>query len=216
MRSVKRMKKEKVRLIACGMLAREILAVCEANGLDHISLKCLPAEYHHRPEKIAPALEKAVLEARREGFSKIVAGYGECGSQGAIDKVCKTYGIDRIEGPHCFAFYMGPETFADHAEGDMLSFYLTDFLARHFETFLVRPLGLDRHPELRDDYFAHYEKLIYLAQTEDPFLEEKARAAADFLSLKYEKRFTGFGALGAAVLDPSGSAPGGWAKHPTA
>lgn len=210
MAGCKRANGEKVRVIACGMLAREVLAVCEANGLDHVSLRCLPAEYHHRPERIAPALEKAILAAREAGFSHIIAGYGDCGSAGAVDRVCRRHGVERIAGPHCFAFYQGAGAADAHPEEDMRAFYLTDFLARHFETFLIRPLGLDRHPELRDMYFVHYEKLVYLAQTEDPWLEEKARAAAERLSLSYERRFTGYGGLASALLAsrPEGSAAG--------
>lgn len=190
-------KAEKVRVIACGMIAREVLAINEQLGRDHIDLKCLPADYHHHPEKIAPAMDIAIEEAKAEGFTRIFAGYADCGTGGELDKVCNKHGIERIAGPHCFSFYIGNEAFAD--EDHLTTFFITDFLARHFETFMVKPLGLDKHPQLRDMYFANYEKALYLAQTRDAELEEKARKAAEFLGLEYEYRYTGFGDLTPAL-----------------
>lgn len=186
---------EPIRVIACGMIAREVLAVNEQLGFDHIDLKCLPADFHHHPEKIAPAMETAIQQAQAEGFTRIFAGYADCGTGGELDRVCSRYGVDRIEGPHCFSFYLGNKTFEDESEPMMRSFFITDFLARHFETFMLRPLGLDRHPELKELYFAHYERALYLAQTDDPDLTRKAEAAADVLGLPFERRFTGYGDL---------------------
>lgn len=197
--------KSKVRVIACGMIAREILAINEQLGLDHIDLKCLPAEFHHHPEKIAPAMEKAIQEARAEGFEDIFAGYADCGTGGELDKVCKKHGIERIAGPHCFSFYIGNETFAKEDGEHLTTFFITDFLARHFETFMKKPLGLDKHPELREMYFAHYTKALYLAQTDDEDLSRRAEEAANFLGLQYERRFTGFGDLTPALTDLKGS-----------
>lgn len=185
----------KVKVIACGMLAREVLAVKERLGLDHLELICLPAEYHFHPDRIAPAMDAAIEEARSAGYRHIVVGYADCGTGGMLDKVCQKHGVERIAGPHCFAFYQGLETFEAAGEDDMTSFYMTDFLCRHFETFFIRPLGLDRHPELAADYFAHYEKLVYLAQTEDPDLDRVARDAARMLGLAFERRPTGYGDL---------------------
>lgn len=184
-----------VRVIACGMIAREILAIRENLGLSHIDLICLPAIYHHYPDKIAPAVDQAIIEARQEGFEQIFVGYADCGTGGDLDRICEKHGVERIAGPHCFSFYTGNELFERRHEDDMTSFFMTDFLARQFDAFLVRPLGLDRHPELRDMYFGNYQKLIYLAQTEDAELSEKAEKAAQFLGLDFERRYTGYGDL---------------------
>ena len=181
------------------MIAREILAINEQLGLDHIDLKCLPADYHHHPEKIAPAMEIAIRQAQDEGFTQIFAGYADCGTGGALDKVCAKYGIERIAGPHCFSFYVGNEAFAGEGDDHMTTFFITDFLARHFETFMVKPLGLDRHPELKEMYFSNYTKALYLAQTDDDELSKNAEAAAAFLGLAYERRYTGFGDLTPAL-----------------
>lgn len=192
---------DKVRVIACGMIAREILDLCRMNDLGHISLTCLPADYHHHPEKIAPAADEAIRKARAEGYEHIFIGYADCGTGGMLDKVCEKHGVARIAGPHCFSFYIGNDAF-DAADGDyMKTFFVTDFLARHFETFLVRPLGLDRHPELRDMYFGAYERLLFLAQTDDPELTRKASEAADFLGLAFERKMTGYGDLASALRE---------------
>lgn len=190
-----------VRVIGCGMIAREILDVCRANGLDHVSLTCLPADFHHHPERIAPAVDTAIQRARNEGFEQIFVGYADCGTGGDLDRVCERHGVERIAGPHCFSFYIGNAAFADADEDDYLTtFFMTDFLARHFDAFLIRPLGLDRHPELRDMYFAHYTRLLYIAQTDDADLTEKARHAADRLGLAFERRLTGYGDLAPALV----------------
>lgn len=190
---------QKVRVIACGMIAREILDVCRLNGLDHVSLTCLPADYHHHPEKIAPETDKAIRKAREDGYEHIFIGYADCGTGGMLDRVCAEHGVERIAGPHCFSFYVGNDAFEAAGDDYMTTFFVTDFLARHFETFLVRPLGLDRHPELRDMYFGAYHRLLYLAQTDDPELTQKAEAAAEYLGLPFERRFTAYGDLTAAL-----------------
>ncbi|HWK64495.1 MAG TPA: DUF1638 domain-containing protein [Rhizobiaceae bacterium] len=189
----------KLRVIACGMLAREVLAVKSQLGLDHLDLKCLPAEFHFHPDRIPAAMAAAILEARAEGFDQIFVGYGDCGTGGLLDRVLEKHGVQRIAGPHCFAFYQGNAAFEASGEADMLAFYMTDFLCRQFDAFFIRPLGLDRHPELAKDYFGSYEKLIYLAQTDDPALDKVAEDAARMLGLAYERRATGYGDLAAAL-----------------
>ncbi|MBO6716490.1 MAG: DUF1638 domain-containing protein [Rhizobiaceae bacterium] len=186
---------QRLLVIACGMIAREVLAVRERHGLTHLELRCLPAEFHFHPDRIPPALDDAIEEARAEGHRNIFVGYGDCGTGGHLDRVCEKHGVERIEGPHCFAFYQGNDHFTEIADGDFTSFYMTDFLCRHFDAFFMRPLGLDRHPELAKDYFGHYEKLVYLAQTDDPALDRVAINAAALLGLAYEKRRTGYGDL---------------------
>jgi hypothetical protein len=192
---MKRPDAEKVLVIACGMIAREVLAVKERLGLDHVELTCLPAEFHYYPDRIAPAMDAAIQKARTEGYRHIFVGYGDCGTGGMLDKVLAKHGVERMPGPHCFAFYQGMDAFAKIADDDMMSFYMTDFLCRQFEAFFIKPLGLDRHPELAKDFFGNYEKVIYLAQTDDPELEKVAIDAARMLGLGYEKRRTGYGDL---------------------
>lgn len=191
---------DRVRVIACGAIAREVVAVCEANGLDHVDLTCLPAIWHNTPDRIAPAMREKIAEARAEGFTRIFIGYAECGTQGEIDRICREEGLERIEGPHCYAFYTGTEKFLRESADEVTSFYLTDLIARQFEAFIVEPLKLDRHPELIAMMFGNYTKLVYLAQTDDPELDAKARWAAGYLGLDYERRLTGYGDLTGALL----------------
>jgi hypothetical protein len=190
---------EKLLVIACGMIAREVLAAKDMLGLDHLELTCLPADHHFHPDRIAPAMDAAIEKAKAQGYRNIFVGYADCGTGGALDRVCEKHGVERIAGPHCFAFYQGLERFEEVAEADMTAFYMTDFLCRHFETFFIRPLGLDRHPELAADYFGNYEKLVYLAQTDDPELDRVAEEAAAMLGLAYERRSTGYGDLTTAL-----------------
>jgi Protein of unknown function (DUF1638) len=195
---------ERLLVIACGMIAREVQGVIAALGLDHIELTCLPAEFHHKPSKIAPAMERAILKAKADGFARIFAGYAECGTQGALDKVLEKHGVSRIDGPHCFSFYIGNQGFAERDDRHLTHFFMTDFLARHFRTFLIEPLGLDRHPELKEIYFGNYTHLHYIAQQEDISLQNNAKEAAKFLGLHYSYEFTGYGDLGTALQKAAG------------
>jgi hypothetical protein len=199
-------KGDKILVIACGMIAREVLAVRERLSLDHLELTCLPAEFHFYPDRIAPALDKAIIEAKANGYRQIFIGYGDCGTGGMIDRVCEKHGVERMEGPHCFAFYQGIEAFKAIEDGDMLAFYMTDFLCRQFEAFFIKPLGLDRHPELIAEYFGNYEKVVYLAQTDDPALDKVAEDAARLLGLAYERRPTGYGDLTTTLREKAGQA----------
>jgi hypothetical protein len=196
---MQRTEPEKVLVIACGMLAREVLAVKERLGLDYLELTCLPAEFHYYPDRIPAAMDAAIEKARAQGYAHIFAGYADCGTGGMLDRVLERHGVERMAGPHCFAFYQGEAAFARVADDDMLSFYMTDFLCRQFDAFFLKPLGLDRHPELAQDFFGNYEKVVYLAQTDDPSLEKVAQDAARMLGLAYEKRMTGYGDLEPAL-----------------
>ena len=187
-----------VLLIACGALAHEILAVKAANGWDHLDLQCLPANLHLYPAKIIPAVEAAVL-AHRRAYDRIFVVYADCGTGGLLLEKCKELGVEMVQGPHCYSFFEGNAVFAEKAETEFTAFYLTDFLVRQFDAFVWRPMGLDRHPELRDMYFQHYTKLVYQAQTNDAALDAKAAACAARLGLAYERRFTGYGDLTAAM-----------------
>jgi len=183
-------------LIACGALAREILALNKANGWDHLHLHCLPANLHHFTDKIVPAVEKMVTERRAE-FDDIFVVYADCGTGGLLEVACEKLGVKMIAGPHCYSFFEGNDAFA--ALDEMTAFYLTDFSVRQFDAFIVKPLGLDRHPELRDMYFGNYEKVVYQAQLDDPELADKAQKCADVLGLPLERRFTGYGDLKSAL-----------------
>lgn len=192
---MKRGSAKKVHVIACGAIAREILAVSRLSQLEHLELSCLPAIWHATPDKIAPGVEQAVMEARQNGTERVFVAYADCGTGGLLDKVCERLGVERLSGPHCYSFFAGNEDFAARWDDDVTAFFLTDFLARQFEAFVIEPLGLDRHPQLKDMYFGNYTKLVYLSQEEDAALQEKARSAADYLGLAYEYRFTGYGDL---------------------
>ena len=188
----------KVLLIACGALAREILAINGNNGFDHLDLQCLPAILHNHPEQIVPAVRKAV-EQHRANYTNIFVVYADCGTGGKLQAACEELGVKMVAGPHCYSFFEGNEQFATRDE--ITAFYLTDFLVRQFDAFVWEPLGLGRHPELRDMYFGNYEKLVYQSQTDDAALLSKARTCAQRLGLAFEHRFTGYGDLETALSD---------------
>ena len=187
----------KILVIACGAVAREALAL----KLDHIDVACLPAQLHNHPQRIPDAM-RAKIRASRESYDEILCLYGDCGTGGELDRVLREERVSRIAGAHCYAFYAGEDVFSRLSEEEPGTFYLTDFLVRHFDALVIRGLGLDRFPELRDDYFGNYRRLVYLAQFDEPDLETKARAAAERLGLAYERRFTGLAGI-RAFLDPA-------------
>lgn len=184
-----------VLIIACGALAREIVELQRLNGWSHIRVQCLPADLHNRPEKIPAAVEAAIEEYRDE-YEQLFVAYADCGTGGALDKLLQRYGIERLPGAHCYEFYAGSEAFAALAEHEPASFYLTDFLARHFDRLVKKGLGLDRHPELMPEYFGNYKRLVYLSQGESAQLETAAREHADYLGVAFEHRHTGLGPVG--------------------
>lgn len=181
-------------VIACGALAREIAALRALHGWLALDVHCLPPELHNRPERIAPAVHAAVT-AHRDRYSAIFVAYADCGTGGALDAVLRELGVERIGGVHCYQFYATPEVFAQLAEAEPGTFFLTDFLVRHFERLVFRGLGLDRHPELQSQYFGNYRRLVYLAQAADTGSERAAQAIAGRLGLEYHFRPTGYGAL---------------------
>lgn len=187
----------RVLLLACGALAHEVLALKRANGWDHLDLTCLPAKLHLYPERIPEAVEKAVLR-HRDDYDDIFVLYADCGTGGLLAAKCTELGVGMLEGPHCYSFYEGNAAFAAHP-GEITAFYLTDFLVRQFDAFVWKPMGLDRHPELRDAYFGNYTKLVHQAQTRDEGLKALARSHAERLGLEFEYRFTGYGDLEAAL-----------------
>lgn len=181
-------------LIACGALAREVVDLIRREGWTHMEVSCLPAKWHNRPEHIPEGVRNKIRKAKSE-YERIYVLYADCGTGGLLDRVLEEEGVERLPGPHCYATYAGQKAFAEIADDDPTCFYLTDYMARHFDRLIIEGLGLDRHPELLEMYFGHYTRLIYLAQTKNPDLEVKAKGAAERLGLSYEYRYTGYGEL---------------------
>ena len=186
-------------VIACGALAKEIIHLKTQLGADRLDLHCLPAEWHNAPQHIPEGVRARIRQAKAEGYAHVFVAYGDCGTGGRLDTVLAEEGVERLPGAHCYAFFSGVEAFETRLEEDARSYFLTDYLARHFDTLIWKGMMLDRHPELLADYFGNYEKLVYLAQSDDPALLEKARAAADRLSLAFEHRRVGYGGLETAL-----------------
>ncbi|OIQ43449.1 MAG: hypothetical protein BM560_04630 [Roseobacter sp. MedPE-SWde] len=190
----------RILLIACGALAREILAIKELNGLDHMDLTCLPAKLHLYPDQITVAVEGAVRK-HRQSYDQICVVYADCGTGGVLEQKCAELGVEMVAGPHCYSFFEGNETFAQISEaGEITAFYLTDFLVKQFDAFIWRPMGLDKNPELREMIFGNYTKLVYQSQLSDPELLEKARDCATRMGLEFEHRHTGYGELQERLL----------------
>ncbi len=185
-------------LIACGALAREIVDLIKRNRWTAFDVACLPAKWHNRPQLIAPGVRERIRSAKGR-YRKIFVVYGDCGSGGMLDKVLEEEGVERIDGPHCYAFYSGNADFARRQEEDVTAFFLADSLARHFDKLIWEGLGLKDHPELLPDYFGNYTKVVFLAQTRDEELAKRAMAAAKKLGLAYEYRYTGYGELETAL-----------------
>jgi hypothetical protein len=185
-----------VLVVACGAIAREVLAVIRMNEWSHVSLQCLPAKLHNTPKRIAEEVDRQLERAKAEGrFRSIFVAYGDCGTGGELDRLLEARGVGRLPGDHCYGFLAGVDDWLAMHEAEPATFYLTDFLARHFDRFVVEGLGLDRHPELLSQVFGNYRRVVYLAQTDDPSLLDRARSAAEYLSLPLEVRRTGLGDL---------------------
>jgi hypothetical protein len=198
-------------IIACGALAHEITALRRANAWDKLDVRCLPAELHNRPEKI-PGAVRDLIHASRDRYRSIFVAYGDCGTGGLLDDVLREEGVERIPGAHCYEFFATSPKFAALAEAEPGTFYLTDFLLRHFDRLVIRGLGLDRHPELFPVYFGNYRKLVYLAQAPHAESEEQARAVAARMGLEFAIHRTGYGTLGTtltAAVSRGDSGPGG-------
>ena len=185
-------------IIACGALAREITALKRANAWEQLDVRCLPADLHNRPERI-PAAVRALIRASRAHYRSIFVAYADCGTGGLLDAVLAEEGVERIPGAHCYEFFATSPVFAALAEAEIGTFYLTDFLLRHFERLVIQGLGLDKHPELFPTYFGNYRKLVYLAQRPSTDAIERARAIATRMGLSFESRVTGYGTLETAL-----------------
>ena len=183
-----------LQLIACGALARELLLLINQWPPSAVELSCLPASWHNHPERILPGVRAKVAAARRAG-KRVAVVYGDCGTGGQLDAYLDAEQIDRIPGPHCYEMYLGKAGFAAEMDQELGTFFLTEYMVRHFERIIMKGMGLRRHPALREIYFGQYKRLLYLAQTDDPSLLAKAREAADELGLLFDWRVTGFGDL---------------------
>ncbi|MDA8030131.1 MAG: DUF1638 domain-containing protein [Alphaproteobacteria bacterium] len=184
-----------VLVLACGALAGELLELRRANGWDYMALRCLPAKLHNTPRRIPDLLRGILAEEGARGWGRIFIAYADCGMGAALEPVLKEYGVERLPGAHCYAFFRGVETFEDEHAREPTCFYLTDFLARHFDSLIWRGMGIAEHPELREAYFGNYTRLVFLTQTADDALKARAREAAARLGLEYEERHTGLGAF---------------------
>ena len=165
----------RVLVIACGALARELFDVIKGNGLAWVDVECLPAKLHNTPDQITAAVERK-LDAAVGRYQKVFVGYADCGTGGTLDAMLARRGVDRLPGAHCYEFFAGADLFARLHEAEPGTFYLTDFLTKHFERLVWEGLGLDRWPQLRDQYFGNYRRVVYLSQIDDPELVTKARA----------------------------------------
>lgn len=187
-----------VAIIACGALAREIRALIVANGWRDVHLECLPADLHNHPERIPQAVAERL--ARQPAGQATFVAYADCGTGGRLDAVIEPYGVERLPGAHCYDTFAGEAVMKALSAQEPGTFYLTDFLARHFDRLVIRELGIDRHPQLAACYFGHYRRLVYLSQRDDPALREAARQAAERLGLEYLYRHTGYGALETSLI----------------
>lgn len=213
-------------VIACGALARELLEIVRVNGLDEVTVQCLPAALHNRPSEIPDAVRSRIRRARTRGsvappapiasvdpvdampilgaaaasYDSIFVAYADCGTGGLLQQVCVEEGVEMLDGAHCYQFFATAPRFSEIQDAEIGSFYLTDFLVRHFDRMVWQGLGLDRHPELLTDYFGNYTRLVYLAQTDDSELLRAAEIAAERLGLTMIVERTGYGELETAMV----------------
>jgi len=179
-----------VLLITCGALAREMVELVRRNNWSHVKIQCLPAELHNTPIRIPRAIEE-VIETYRDQYVHIYVGYGDCGTGGMLDEMLQRHGVERLPGAHCYEFLAGTSVFAELSDEEPGTFYLTDFLVRHFDRFVKAGLGIEAHPELLPLYFRNYKRVVYIAQNPTPQLRDMARAHAEYLGLDFEECNTG-------------------------
>lgn len=188
-----------VLVLGCGALAKELLDVVAHNEIPNVRVECLPAILHNTPEKIPGAVRERL--ERASGYDQVFVAYADCGTGGLLDRVLEEFEVERLPGAHCYQFFAGLAAFDAMHDEEPGTLYLTDYLARHFERVIWRGLGLDRHPELADDYFGNYTRVVYLAQVDDPDLDALAEEAAQRLGLRYQRRQVGYGELEPALID---------------
>jgi hypothetical protein len=188
-----------VAVIACGAIATHISHITTSHGLD-VTIYPLPPLLHNQPAKIAGEVEKTYLEIK-DNHSKFAVAYADCGTYGALDKVIEKLGLKRLGGNHCYDIFAGREKIAALMESDAGTYFLTDFLVKSFHRSVIVELGLDTRPNLRDDYFKHYNKMVWLAQNPTPELTVMAQAAADLIGLTLEIDVVGEGSLKEQILE---------------
>ncbi len=193
-------KSDKILVIACGALAKEITALIQMNNWTHLQLRYLPAKLHNEPKNIPQNIRKYLVNAQNK-FSRIFIGYADCGTGGKLDNLLEEFGVQRLPGAHCYEFFSSTQTFSKMLEEEPGSFFLTDFLVKSFEKLIWQGLKINSHPELLNIYFRHYKRLVYLAQTESQALQTQAKEIAQRLELNYFYRFTGYGALSPSLSD---------------
>ena len=181
-------------VIACGALAHELQEIICLNRWTHLAVQCLPANLHSRPEKI-PERIRAKIQANRGLFSAIFVAYADCGTGGRLDAVLREENVERLAGAHCYEFFSGSALFSALHQAEPATFYLTDFLARHFERLVMEELGINKHPELLETYFSNYLRVVYLSQNPSKQVLQMARAAAKRLGLEFQQVVTGYGDL---------------------
>ena len=191
-------------IVACGALVSELRAVLQAAGLaDAADVRYLPANLHNRPDAIVPALRAVLAECDAltpDPDRAVLIGYSDCGTGGHLDALLAEYPhLQRLPGAHCYEMFAGAATYAALHEAEPGTFYLTDFLAKHFDALVWQGLGLDRHPQLRDTYFGNYTSLVLLSQTSDATVLAAAQVAAGRLGLAFRHVPTGCDGLADAV-----------------
>ena len=202
-----RLEPSRVLVIGCGALVRELQEVAARNGGEHIEVECLPAILHNRPEQIPEAVRRRVRSAKATGaFRTILVGYMDCGTGGLLDRVCSEERVERLDGPHCYELYAGADAFAGLQDAEPGTFYLTDYLVRHFDRLIMKGLGISAHPELLEMYFGNYTRVVHLAQTDDDRLARAAEQAAARLGLRCERILTGIGGLRRQIVELAGPA----------
>jgi hypothetical protein len=192
-----------VGVVACGAIASDISTVAAERGWQ-VEVKPLPPLLHNHPERIAEAVDTA-LDELAQRHERLAVGYADCGTYGALDELCVRRGVARLGGAHCYDVYAGVQRMTRLFEAEAGTYVLTDFLALSFRRTILAELGLDRHPQLRDDYFRHYTRVVWLAQRRTPELEAGAREAAAALDLPLEVvdvGLTGLEAELAALIAP--------------
>lgn len=185
-------------VIGCGALAEELSALKRANQWTTLDIKCLDAALHNRPERIADRLESVLAQHHAE-YTNILIAYADCGTGGAVDRVAQQFNAQRLPGAHCYEFYATSPVFAALAEAEPGTFYLTDFLVRHFDRLVIEEMKLDEHPELEEMLFGRYRKVVYLAQGDSSELLDRAERAAMRLKLPLKVVTTGYGLLAKTV-----------------
>lgn len=194
MPDVRSLVRRPVLVIACGALAREITQLKRSQGWDHLHLQCIDARLHMRPALI-PERVREQIRKHKDDYDQMFVAYADCGTSGELDRVLEEEGVERLPGAHCYQFFAGVDRFAKLSDAEPGTFYLTDFLARHFERMVIQPLKLDEHPELYDAYFGNYRRLVFLSQTTDEGLLQAAKDAAKRLTLEFEHVHCGYGGL---------------------